>query len=812
MSNMNRKGFFLWVIITGICIADCTVSLAQNNSCTIKGKVITKDHTPVEGVVVFIKEHKLTATTNESGAFEFCKIEEGTYVLATSYIDLQSQSKKILVKKGETIVVELILEETNHQLHEIIVTAQRGLNDKLTTIGKLPITPKDLPQAIQVIDKAVLERQQVLHMSDVLQNANGVYVMGNTGGYQEEISARGYAFTSSNTFKNGARFNNGILTELSSVEKVEFLKGGSAILFGNVAAGGILNIVTKKPKFEKGGEISFRAGSFGFLKPSIDVYGALGNSTKAAYRLTTSYEKANSFRDDVSSNRFYINPSFLFKLGNKTDLIVEGDYLNDNRTPDFGSGAINYTVANIPRSRFLGVSWGYNKVEQSTVNATLTHSINKQWQLRSVVAYQNYNQELFAAARPNASSNFIKADGSWIRGLQKSATSENYYLAQIDVTGRFVTGKINHTFLIGADADKYNSIGNTYNVTAYNNDLSNATIRGKNIYDTINIYNPATFTKRNDIPYVALDRVTTSPIVRFGAYVQDLISINSTLKVLVGVRYSSQQNLQATVDTVAKNKQGFVDAYTTSAFSPRLGVVYQPIKSISLFASYTNTFTPNTGTDVNNVPLKPSIINQYEVGAKTDFIKGLISANLTFYQIVNSNFAQAVLPAPASNPSAKELAGEVTSKGIELDVMTKSINGISVIAGYSYNDTRYTSSNIYSKNDRLKYNPAHTANASIYYAFNSKNMLRGFNVGAGFFYVGNRVAGRNNTAASPTYQLMALPDYTTLDLSAGYSIKSFSVRCKVSNVLNVLSYNVHDDNSVNPIAPTQFATTIAFKF
>ena len=64
MSNMNRKGIFLWVIITGLFIANCTVSLAQNNSCAIKGKVFTKDHTPVEGVVVFIKEHKLTATTN----------------------------------------------------------------------------------------------------------------------------------------------------------------------------------------------------------------------------------------------------------------------------------------------------------------------------------------------------------------------------------------------------------------------------------------------------------------------------------------------------------------------------------------------------------------------------------------------------------------------------------------------------------------------------------------------------------------------------------------------------------------------------
>ncbi|MBP6144848.1 MAG: TonB-dependent receptor plug domain-containing protein, partial [Sediminibacterium sp.] len=185
------------------------------------------------------------------------------------------------------------------KLQDVIVLAQKGINDKTPTIGKGNIVARDLPQLTQTIDKAVLDRQQVLKMSDLLQNTTGVYISGNTGGYQEEIASRGYAFSSNNTFKNGARFNNGVMPELSNVEKVEFLKGGAAILYGNVSPGGLMNIVTKKPKFEKGGELSLRVGSFDFIKPTIDLYGALGNSKKMAYRINSTFEKANSFRDKV---------------------------------------------------------------------------------------------------------------------------------------------------------------------------------------------------------------------------------------------------------------------------------------------------------------------------------------------------------------------------------------------------------------------------------------------------------------------------------------------------------------------------------
>ncbi len=196
----------------------------------------------------------------------------------------------------------------------------------------------------------------------------------------------------------------------------------------------------------------------------------------------------------------------------------------------------------------------------------------------------------------------------------------------------------------------------------------------------------------------------------------------------------------------------------------------------------------------------------------------MLSANLTVYKIINSNQSQTALEladgAPNSNSNIKELAGEVTSKGVELDISTKSIKGFTIIAGYSYNDTRYTKAN--NKNfmtgDRLRYNPAHTANTHVLYAFNYKTAFRGFSVAAGAYYVGDRLAGRHRGTDRPAYKLIPLPNYFLFESSAGYATKKFSVRIKMTNLLNQLSYNVHDENNVTPIAPRLFAATVSYKF
>jgi iron complex outermembrane receptor protein len=288
-----------------------------------------------------------------------------------------------------------------------VINGARGLNEQQVNIGKSPIKAFDLPQSVIAINSKVLQEQQTLRVSDVLKNVSGVYTMGTTGGTQEEIAGRGFAFGSNNTFKNGVRFNNGVMPEISSLESVEVLKGSSAILFGNVAAGGVMNLVTKKPKFENGGEISFRLGSYDFYKPSIDIYGPVNNSEAVAYRLNASYENAGSFRDNVSSERFYINPSLLFNLGTKTSVLVESDYLNDNRTPDYGVGAINYEVLDVPHSRFLGASWSNYEVTQKSLTITAKHQLNASWELRAVGGAQGFKSDLYGTARPTS----IQGDG-----------------------------------------------------------------------------------------------------------------------------------------------------------------------------------------------------------------------------------------------------------------------------------------------------------------------------------------------------------------------------------------------------------------
>jgi iron complex outermembrane recepter protein len=771
----------------------------------IKGHIITTDQKPAAFVTVQLRGTNKITITDEEGNFQLKGIKPGSYVLAVSLVGLQPQETRVEIQDRQITNVSLTLVENAQQLTDVVVRARHSMNERIASIGKMPVQPKDLPQSIAIIDRTILERQQVQTMGDALQNVNGVYLMGTTGGIQEEIAARGYSFGSSNTFKNGARFNNGIKPEMSAVEKVEILKGGNAILFGNVGAGGVLNIVTKKPKWERGGSISFRTGSYDLYKPAIDLYGPFSKANKAAYRFNATYESAGSFRDKVSSNRFYINPSFLFKLSKKTELLVEGDYLNDKRTPDYGTGAINYSIADVPRSTFLNVPWASNETSQYTTTATVTHQFKKGLGVRGLVSYQKYNNELFGANRPNAAGSMVSAEGGWLRGLQHSKTDEEYYYSAVDLNAQFKTFSLGHTVLFGADADGYNTA-----VTAFNT-YSNDAITGsnKNVYDSINIFDPSTFGTRTDIPEIGVNRITTSPVQRYGVYVQDLISVLDNLKVLAGVRYTYQANQRATVDSVSKGSQGFIAAYSNDAFSPRFGVVYQPLQSTSLFASYTNTFTVNTGFSADGSALEPSIIDQYEAGVKNDFFKGALSANLTFYRIHNSNLAQA----STTVNGARELTGATVSKGVELDIMTKPVHGFNLIAGYSYNDMRYTETKEYETDSRLRYNPAHTANANVFYSFGEKTYLKGLQLGAGAFYTGDRLAGRSTrtTVENDTHRLMPLPDFVTVDVNAGYVAKAFSVRVKLSNLFNQLSYYAHDDNSINPIAPRQFIATFSYK-
>ncbi|MBO0930670.1 TonB-dependent receptor [Fibrella aquatilis] len=768
---------------------------------SVKGHVVTQDGRPAAFVTILVKgtdpsTRTKGTTTAEDGSYQLRHLPVGEHTLVVSFVGLQTLEQAITIQPGQTTQLDLTLQETARQLDEVQVRGYKSANQVPVSVGKVAIKPMDLPQSVAVIDRDVLDRQQTLRLSDVLMNTNGVYVMGTTGGYQEEIAARGFAFNSSNTFKNGARYNNSAMPEISSLERVEVLKGSSAILFGNVAAGGILNLVTKKPRFDGGGQVAMRVGSFGFYKPSFDVYG--GITQHVAFRLNGTYENSRSFRDEVNGERIYVNPSLLIKLGNRTEFLLEADYLKDNRTLDFGIGAINYAIPDLPRNRFLGTSWGYIRTEQASSTATLTHRLTDAWQVRATGSVQRFNNDLFGTNRPNASNQLIKTNGDWVRGLQRTGINETYWIGQVDFTGNVSTGRIKHTLLLGADADQYRT-----NTTAYN-PLA--------VYDTVNVFNPAKFRLRQDIPTLTTRQLTEAPINRAGVYVQDLVALSEQWKLLAGMRWSYQQT-SSTVTTLADKKATTATTFD-DAFTPRLGLVYQPRQTTALFVSYANSFAVNTGVDIAGNALPPSFINQYEAGIKNDLFNGFLSANATVYQIRNSNLAQTSLQNGNTNTNIKELAGEVTSRGLEIDVKSKTMQGISFLAGYSYNETRYTQSNTFVVGSLLRYNPNHTANASVFYTVQRMGFGKGVQLGLTAFYMGERVAGRSTrvTVANDAYRLIPLPAYTQLNASVGYVKTRYAIRASATNLLNALSYNVHDDNSINPIAPRQVSATLSWNW
>jgi iron complex outermembrane recepter protein len=796
------------ILIIALTFINQSIS-AQATLSSLKGIITTKDKLKAASVVVVLKENKKTTVTNSQGEFVFDNLKQGNYTLYIAYEGMKSYAKIIFIPNDSTQVLHNIqLVENIEQLNEVLVTTNNNSILKPTAIGKLPIAAMDLPQATITLDKQLLERQQVQTIGDAIQNVSGVYVMGTTGGYQEELGARGFAFGSNNTFKNGVRFNNSMMPEVSGIETMEVLKGGNALLFGTVGAGGVLNIITKKPKTNFSGSVALQTGSFGLVKPSFDIYGAINKNKTIAYRLNGSFTAANSFRDQLQSKRYYINPSLLFKLSKKTELLIETDYTKDDRNLDFGTGAIYYQLAPTPRNLYLNLPWSNVQSQQLAATATLTTQINNNWQFRSVVSIRNFENEIFGAARPNSNSQFIDSSklnyGRWVRGLVRNKTDDRYRFASFDVTGKFATGKVNHLVLAGFDVDKSTTENYIFDFTKYRAD-------GRNIYDTINIFGTKQYNTRTDVPNVPWNFYTVAPLTRVGFYLQDFISVGNKIKILTGLRYTL--NNIGRLDSIYANNSSrlYNDVRKNNALSPKLGLLIQPTRNISAFTSYTNSYEINTAVDTFGNVLQPSIIDQFEIGVKTLLLKNRVSINATAYIINNTNAVQSYPNLAPADPR-RQIGGQTQSKGFELDVATKPINGVTINAGYSFNETRYVKSTLFIEGSQLRYIPNHTANLRLYYAPNGIKKLNGLNAGISIFYFGDRVAGRSTTKANPNFALIPLPSYYLLEASVGYNLKNINLRLKVNNLLNELSYNVHDDNSVNPIAPRQLTATVAYKF
>lgn len=741
------------------------------------------------------------------------------------FISLSAYSQKGGQNDKDTIRIQ--------QIEDVALHKTGNPNKAKTPTSKSNLTTMENPQPISIVTHEIIEQQQIRQLSEVIQNVNGLYVTSSRGNSQASFGGRGFTFGSENLYKNGARINSGVNPEVSGLERVEVAKGANALLYGNVAAGGIINMITKKPIFKSGGMIGFSAGSWDSYKPTVDIYGPL--TEKIAFRVNGTYETAKSFRDVVSSEKYYFNPSFAFNIGSKTQIIVEADYLQNNFTPDFGLGTFenpdkSYVLNTIsPINTFFGADWQYQNVKQASTDIIVNHQFNEKWTLNAVIAYQNYTRDYFSTERTAWTQNNNRY--RWRRNLNRTYNEQNYTSAQVNVNGEFYTGKINHKILIGADADYLKSDAYTY----YDPNRNNA-VYGTSYYFGANgdasgyVYlDDPTSWSGGTMPTTAnkFDK-TRIPTRRIGIYAQDFISISKELKVIAGLRYSYLENMTTLVSNFLNNSKIGKDNSATSdrAFSPKAGLVYMPSDNLSVFATYTNSFSPNTGRDVNtDTGLKPSIIDQFEVGIKKNVWNNTVAFNISAYQILNKNFyqqAQFKLDGTAnSDTNIKEFAGKLLSRGVEADITGNPAKNISIIAGIAYNHAVYKDTPEifgYVEKQRVVRTPATTVNGSVFYTFDK--WVKGLRLGGTYYFIGDRLAGWNDTKTGANTSLEArngvsrifkLKDYNIFDLSVGYDYKKFLIQGKIGNLFNTHNYTVHENYSVNPIMPRNVYVTLTYK-
>ncbi|MEH1899383.1 MAG: TonB-dependent siderophore receptor [Nostoc sp.] len=479
----------------------------------------------------------------------------------------------------------------------------------------------------------------------------------------------------------------------------------------------------------------------------------LTSDGKLAYRLNASYLTSNSFIDSYYRKRPFVSGVIDWQLDRNTKLTLEAEYLEANQTFDYGIPAVGTVLPNpngkIPLSRFVGepdnevqnrrtTRLGYNFEHKFSDN----WSVNNTFRLRMLRYEQNIDF-------PQA----LAADNRTLRRFRQDFLDTvvwNNYIMDTNIIGKFKIGSIKHQIVAGFDF--YRDI-----VPNFNN-----TFRTINSLD---LFNPVYGQLQIGSVFRTTNQKTRDSAL--GIYLQDQVTFTDNLKLLLGGRFDSVEN------QVTNRITSQVTTQPDSAFSPRLGIVYQPIAPVSLYASYSRSFEQVTG----QIPLdgglfRPQRGTQYEVGIKADLLANKLSTTLVFYQLTLSN----VLTPDPRNSLYNVQTGEQISRGIELNVVGEISPGWSAIASYNYIDARVTEDNRYKVGNQLINVPENAFSLWTTYII-PQGSLKGLGFGLGLFYVGERQGDLDNS--------FQLPSYFRTDAAIYYRKNNLNLALNLKNLFDV---------------------------
>lgn len=611
----------------------------------------------------------------------------------------------------------------------------------------------ETPQSISVVSKDVVEDLGATRLQDALDYAGGVGRANNFGGQGlTTFTVRG--FTTGEFYRNGFPVNRGYpnMPDANTIERLEVLRGPATMLYGRGDPGGTFNVVSKQPLAERTVTLGSQLNDQGMKRGTLDASGPLDEEGRLAYRLNVVGEGGDTFRDHVETERYGVTPVITWQATDDTKVTFEGDFMRNNHPLDRGLTRFPNQRGTPSRDTFWGdKDAGKLHNDNNMAQLRFEHALSDNWTLGG--GFQWLDGSLKGNAIEANGPGSLGADG---RTLQRNFnyrklewTDKDY---QLNLTGHFSTGGFDHTLLTGIEYEDYD-----YKSIIQRSSAAAGTY-------PIDIFDPV-----YGQPRPALTRTPTHDkenLKTYAAFVQDQVALTERLKVLAGARFERFEHDYQ--NYVGKSWQAADNAVT-----PRVGVIYDLTDTVAVYADAARSFKPNTGASREGGGFAPEKGKSYEMGIKWEALDRQLSVDAAIYQIEKKN----VLTTDPVDNTFSVAAGQVRSRGFDLNVAGNLTPEWRVIGGYAYVDAEVTRDNTLRSGTRLMNIPRNSFSLLNVYEFQD-GALKGLGLGAGGKYVDQRAGQTANTAFS-------MDAYTVVDLLGYYKVNEHvRLNLDVKNLFN----------------------------
>ncbi|MXX85049.1 MAG: TonB-dependent siderophore receptor [Acidobacteria bacterium] len=758
---------------------------AQSSS-SLAGSVVDSTGGAIRGArITAHQDGELVGETRSSGDGSYAfSLAPGEYLVEVQASGFDPAARTVEVDSGAAghdFQLELtgLAESVN-----VTARVEGYVAETATTGSKLDLSRIEVPQSISVVPRDVIEDRIVVNLSDTADNAAGVTSRTSYGGIQNN----NYAFRGFSGGFSGVNLRNGFQqfpflskTDVANIERVEFLKGPSSLLYGSGEVGGLVNTITKKPLAEHRYEIGFTGGGFGQLRPTVDLSGPLNASRTLLFRVNAAYDRGSSYRDLMEHENSFVAPALTWIVQPGTVVTVEAEWARFDHNFDRG-WPIAEVFLDEPANTSFGEEWTRALNEQRIVLLNLTHDFSPDWSFRSGFSRMEADQDINAAGFAFFALGF---DGRTINRqhfITDEATTNDAF--QNELYGRFSTGAVDHELVAGAEFAR-NRFFYTFD-----------------IYDLASVdrFDPARGASGGEFSFGFEEDSLAS---QTGLYLLDQISLTERLKVLLGGRFSNVSSRQRDLAS-----GDLLDEQDDQAFIPRAGITYELLPDGNVYGSFARSFQPNlTGhsgsspRQASGEPLVPTTGQQLEFGWRQEFGNGRVLATVAWFDLRKQNI---VVPDPDDPTFTFSIqVGEQHSRGVEVELAGAVTPSLDVIATYT-GMTSEVSEDVREAylGDRLAGVAPHSGSVFLNYRFRDGS-LRGLSFGGGAYATGARMAALPN----PDWEV---PSSTRFDLNFGYERRNWIVDLAIKNLTDSLDFQLGGFRTMMPL-PTRHAL-VSFRY